>query len=182
MLQIQVLSANIKAIAISVLLQTWISMMMFIVIIYSLHILKDKVTHMITDLGQKHDKRQESTLMWQPDMTEERYEVCSRLEQLLLASTHNHSHQCNRVYIAGSHFGAMCEDSGQALVRDDSFAHQGKWTTMSDGLIDKLMRHRRLEKTYPHTPGQSPQIIDFHIFHLAVFTLQKQSWYLNDTR
>lgn len=53
---------------------------------------------------------------------------------------------------------------------------------MSDSLIDKLMRHRRLEKIRPHTPGAaSPQIIDFPIFHLAVFTLQGQCWYLNDT-
>lgn len=60
----QVPSANIS---ISVLL---ISMMRFIAIILSLHIFKDQVTHTIAELGQKHDKRQESTLMWQPDMTE----------------------------------------------------------------------------------------------------------------
>lgn len=135
---------------------------------------------MIPDLGQKQDKRQESSLMWQPDMTEERCEVCSRHNNFSLGSptiTHTNVNVC----IAGLRFCGMCEDLGQAPVHENSLAHQGKWTTMSDGLIDKLMRHRRLGETYPHTPGPSPQMIDFHIFHLAVFTLQKQCWYLNDT-
>lgn len=96
------------------------------------------------------------------DMTEERYEVTNTNNFTLFSPIITHT---DVTRASAGFFRATCSERGHALAREDSFAHQSNWTTASDGLIDKLMRHRRLKKTYPRTPGPSPQSIDFHVSH-----------------